>query len=117
MRCARCDERFDPREETVMHEHDDVLRRFHPGCYVEYVDEGNPRGTARWSGGPPYQDIVLLGQDDLEDLLEERGDHLNLERLQELEEANRDREEVKQMIDEHIGDRDDVLDGVEQLEE
>jgi hypothetical protein len=116
MRCAACDERFDPREETIMHEQDDVLRRFHPGCYIEYEQE-TPGGHARWSGGPPYEDIIVLNKDDFKNVVSEKVEEFNLERLLELEQGNRDRSSVTEWLQEQIEERNDLLDQVEQLEE
>ncbi|MDY6777765.1 MAG: hypothetical protein SVU32_03805 [Candidatus Nanohaloarchaea archaeon] len=115
MRCAHCDERFDPREETIMHELDDVLRRFHPSCYIEFEQE-HGGGEAQWSGGPPYDDIVLLGAEDFKNLVSDKTDTFNLERLLDLEEQHRDREEVKDWLQEQIEERHDLLNEVEQLE-
>jgi hypothetical protein len=115
MRCARCDERFDPREETIMHEQDDVLQRFHPSCYIEHEQE-DPGGSARWSGGPPYDDIVLLGEEDFKKLVSEKVESFNLDHLLELEAENRDRDPVKDWLEQQVEERNDLLDQVEQLE-
>ncbi|MDY6789343.1 MAG: hypothetical protein SVV03_05290 [Candidatus Nanohaloarchaea archaeon] len=114
MRCAECDERFEPREETIMHEKDDVLRRFHPDCFLEFDDE-NPGGEARWSGGPPYEDLVMLGLEDLKNVVS--NNRFNLDRMVELEEEGRDREKVKKFLNSQIEKRDERLGQVKQLEE
>ncbi len=98
-----------------MHELDDTLRRFHPQCFVEF-DEENPGGETRWSGGPPYEDIVLLGDEDFRELVAEKVNEFNLERLLELEEANRGRDDVVEWLEERLEERNERLNDVEQLE-
>lgn len=115
MRCASCDERFNPREETIMHEKDDILRRFHPTCYIHF-EQDNPGGNARWSGGPPYEDIILLGEEDFKNVVSKKVEEFNLEKLLELEENGRDRSELRQWIEQKIDERDQLLNQVEQLE-
>lgn len=116
MRCAKCDERFEPREETIMHEHDDTLRRFHPECFIEFEEEEDTGGEARWSGGPPYEDLSMLGLDDLKKVVS-NDRTFNLEKMVELEEDGRDREKVKKFLEDEIEERHELLDEVEQLEE
>lgn len=44
MRCAYCDERFDPKEDTESKDIDDVIMVFHPECWKKYKKENNLEG-------------------------------------------------------------------------
>ncbi len=116
MRCANCDDRFEPREETIMHEEDDTLRRFHPGCFIEFEEEEDTGGEARWSGGPPYEDLVLLGAEDLKKVFS-NDRTFNLDKMLEMEKEGRNREKVKKLLEDQIEERHELLDQVEQIED
>lgn len=110
MRCVSCGRRFEGREETIITLSDSTRRRFCPSCFIE----DDPDGTAWWSGGPPYEDIVRLDEDDFKKVVSEKRDAFDLGRLHELEETHHERPDLLDWLEEQLDARADVLDQVQQ---